>query len=148
MTEFITESEAKAKAKDNATPINDLINPSDIEDNAEEWSDIDDETLEMELVESAEIILSESQQPFDSIVFDLAITFLQDDLTRAPMEDLAFDSMEKAVEKGYWPYSMDKWECREILEEMAQNHNWYWDCHSEAYNVVFGGIVEGMEPEE
>ena len=144
----LTRSEAKEQAKEAVDSIDSLINSSDIEDNAETWEEIEDEKLEMELFEGATMRLSEQQKPFYNIAVDLAYTMWQNDLPRAPMDHLAFDSKEKAVEKGYWPNSMDKWECREILEEMGENSESFLHYYSEAYDIVVSGMVEGMEPEE
>lgn len=142
----LTKSEARKLAKENATPLNELIRPSDVQEGADSWEEIDDETIEHECFESASIILSERQEPAHSIAHDLALTLWAKDLPRAPMEDLVFTTKEKAVREGYWPNKMDKWHLREILEEMYQSEEYYW-YYEEAREVVESGIVEGMKPE-
>jgi len=146
----ITRTEAREKAREAATPLNKPIQPSDIDDSANSWDDIEMETLENECVRSAEIILAEEQMPFAGICHDLAMTSWTESMPRISMSHLDYEDMETAVvEANVWPNEMNKWEIREILEENYRSNDdmsvIYHECYNDAYDVVLDGIVDGMQ---
>lgn len=136
-------------AKAEIEPLSALINPSDVTDNAEEWSDIDTETIRQEASRSVEVIVSENQQPFYDMATDLALEFIKQELPRVPMSDMAFDSMETAVKRGYWPNKMDKYELEELVWENKNDcetklFHIYRECENEAWGIVQEGMLEGL----
>ena len=147
-----TEHDARATAAEQTESIDMLINPSDIDEKATEWSDIDSMDLEHELAESASIMRSENQSPYQSIAEQLAIELTKDALTRAPMSDLVFDDKQTAVENGYWPYKTDKWTVEELIHESDKDPQTdlgmiYHECLNEAWNTVQAGIMDGLQPQ-
>jgi hypothetical protein len=147
----LSRSKAREKAKEAAEPINTLVHPADIDDTAESWTEVDEETLEEELAYSAEIIMSEQQRPFHGIAHDLAMTLWTKDMSRISMEHLEYEDMETAIIKAnVWPNQMDKWEIREILEDNYPHNDdmnlIYQHCYNDAYDEVFAGIIDGMQP--
>jgi hypothetical protein len=123
-----------------AHTLSSLIDPSDVIEGADRWSDISDERLTQEVGESVEVIMSENQ--LEGVVRELAVTLWRDDLPRVSMDDMAFESKEKAVKEGYWPNSMDKWGCKEILFEQTIPS----DVYRESQEVVEMGIIDKMHP--
>lgn len=96
-----------------------------------EVDDWDDEKLRQEAYKSAEIMLSESKHAhpeLHALVRDRALTLLQDDMPRVPMDRLTSDDREKVVlDWRYWPFDMTDEECREILEQLsAVDMSDYW----------------------
>jgi len=142
----ITKFEARDKAHENAMSLNELIDPSDVDPNAEKWEDIDPDKLDMEIHESISVIRSENQSPYDRLAYDLAIGLWRDSMPRVPMGDMAFETEEKAVRKGYWPNKMDKWTCREILEDYSNEYEYFYEFLDEAWEYVSEGIYQGMHP--
>lgn len=145
----LTKSEAKELAKESVEyTLSDLINPSDIDENAALWEDIDPDTLNEELWRSVEVMQSERHMPYHGIAYDLAICLWRDNLPRAPMGDLVFETQEKAVREGYWPNKMDKWQCREILESYSSDYEYFHEYLNEAWESVGAGIYEAMDPRD
>lgn len=132
--------EAYSEAYENALSLSDLISPSDVIEGADRWRDISDERLDGEVAECLTHVRSEGQ--YSGIVRDLAVKTWMGDLPRAPMEDLAFDDKRTAVENGYWPNSMNKWECEEILFEMEIPPM----VRDEAWEVVSRGVGDKLHP--
>lgn len=132
--------------------LSDLIAPSDLRgvnlsSNATiAWSAVDDGTLDRELAESASIMRSERQSPFNGIAHDTAIILCRNGLTRAPMSDLVFDSEEKAVEEGYWPHGVNRVEVTNLLRE--NKPDWWNHCVTEAWDSVGAGIYDGLDPRD
>ena len=142
----ITKFEARDKACEDAMSLNELIDPSDVDPNAERWKDIDPDKLDMEIHESISVIRSENQNPFNWIAYDLAIGLWRDSMPRVSMGDMAFETEEKAVREGYWPNRMDKWEAREILESYSNEYEYFHEFLDEAWEYVSEGIYQGMHP--
>jgi len=128
-----------------AYPIGDLIDPSDVSDDADQWSDVSDRDMEHEVARATEVIRSEGH--YDGIARDLAVTMWIGDMVRAPMSDLAYEDRREAVSAGYWPYDMDKWEVREIVSEQFDRHDvTYRDAYDAAYEVITAAYVDKFDP--
>jgi len=117
-----------------------LIGPSDVEETADSWDDISDEELRAEIRECLTVANQERQ--YEGCIRDLAVTMWRNGLPRVSMDDMAFDDPETAVEKGYWPNSMDKWTCEEILFERDIPT----DVRQEAWEVVSAAIADKLNP--
>jgi len=141
----LTETQAVQEAKHIATPISDLIGPQEI-DGSESWEAMDDERLEKEIHKSVEIVVSESNYAHPkvaSLIREYANTLWFHDLSRAPMDHLAFESHEAAFSEGYWPNKADKWEAMEWIESQEEVPTWYM---TEAIEVISRGLHKGMKP--
>lgn len=147
----LTPKYAKRQAKEAVEhSLDGLINPSDLQENAETWDDIPEDVIKQECYEGAEIMLMENQQPWHSLVHDLAIQEWFRDMPRISMDHLATDDKELVVtEYGYWPNSMSKWEVYEILLEHTNGDTSAipTDVVNEAVEAVEQGIVEGLRPQ-
>jgi hypothetical protein len=143
----MTDAQARETAADIAAEQTDsldtLVAPDDIQNGANTWDDIDSDTLEREAHESAMIMTSECQRPYDALVHDLAVVLFRNDTMRMPIRDLADHfGREGAVLEGYWPHDMNRTEVTDIIHNHHQDiHPDYWD---EARQTVQGGIVEGL----
>jgi len=137
-----TDTDAKQAAAEQAEPINMLINVSDIDESADSWDDISDEQIRQEITQSLDVISSERQ--YEGLIRDLAVTMWRSDPPRAPMGALVFETERAAVENGYWPNSMNKWEVEEILFELDIPT----DVYNEAWEVVSMGVSDKMNPRE
>jgi hypothetical protein len=150
-----TESQVKEIAKEAVRyQISDLINPSDIDENAETWEDIDKYTVEKECHESAEIMLKEQQGPFYGMVRDYAIILWRDGMDRINLDsDLVSDGIterECLTVYGKWPYSMSYFEVYQVLDEYINEthiHQIPNACYNRAKETVSIGIVNGMLPD-
>jgi hypothetical protein len=142
----ITTKKAYEAAKEEATPLNLLINPKDVSDGVDNWSEIDGETLKREIWESVEIIMMENQEPFAWYVHDLSIKLHRDSMPRISMDKLATNDSETAIKWGVWPNSMDKWTVTQIIEENYRE-TVHHDTIREASEIVEKGIFDGMWPE-
>jgi hypothetical protein len=147
-----TESQVKEIAKESVEyKISDLIQPSDIDENAETWEDIDRYTVEKECHESAEIMLQETQEPFGGMVRDYAIILWRDNMPRVNREHLTTDNdREILIDMGYWPYDMSYFdvyrELNDYINETSSHHipSTY---DRQAKETVSIGIVNGMIPD-
>lgn len=108
---------------------------------ADEWSQ---EERERNARESAEIMLSERQEPFRSIVRDRALTRWQNGMRRVSKDILSETDDETLVLcHDIWPNRMDKWECRQILDTVEESD--IPNCHyTEAWGCVTSGIQEKL----
>jgi hypothetical protein len=154
----VTESKIRQKAKEATDSLDYLINPSDVDSEASEWSDIDEMQIDDEIAECfAHMPDRRNDSRYSELVYNLAFQYMRDALTRAPMADLAFDSKREALANGYWPNSMNRME----MEDMAYNdiqchtfkednealaHIWQ-ECEQEALQVVDSGIADGLKPD-
>lgn len=123
--------------------LDDLIPPSDVEDGAETWDDIDEETLRMEVGESLDHLVSEGALP---AIDDLAIVLWRESLPRVPMDDLVFSDRATAVREGYWPYKMNRTEVTELLWEFADEYEWFHEYQDEAEMQLHDAMVDAMHP--
>lgn len=142
----LTETQVQEEAKHVATPISDLIGPKEVDSNATSWDEVDNELLRKEIHKSVDTILSEANYAHPkiaSLIDEYARTLWFQDLSRAPMEHLAFDEYSEALSNGYWPYKADKWEVMEWIESQEEIPHYY---RTEAIEVVSIGVHKGMEP--
>ena len=86
--------------------MDELINPSDIEEHAGSWVEVDDEKLDHELHKSVEISIGEDQ--FENEIKHLAVLEWLHDMPRASMEHLTFDTHEEALYENYWPFDLSR----------------------------------------
>jgi hypothetical protein len=150
-----TEREVKQLAKEAVDhKISELIQPSDIDESATEWEDIDRYTVEKECHESTEIMLKEQQGPFYGMIRDYAIILWRDGMERINLDsDLVSDGIterECLTVYGKWPYSMSYFEVYQVLSEYINEthiHQIPNACYNEAKETVSIGIVNGMLPD-
>ena len=144
-----TRSEVRTKARNAAEPLDDLIRPSDVDDDAESWDEVDDDALAAELHQATEIICGESQRPYAGYAHDLAVQLTRDAMLRVPMDVRVYDDRAEAGKHGYWPNRMDRYRVTELIEEHRHGGElapiWV-DSHRDAWEVVSEGIFEGMKP--
>lgn len=123
--------------------LTDLIRPDDVKDGADSWDDISDETLDEECHESVSVMMSEGQ--LAGIEDELAFGIWLNSLTRAPLEDLVFDTDKEAIENGYWPNHTNKWDAEEMLRERGIEQ-----CpigiRDESREVVSAGAFDKLHP--
>lgn len=142
----LTESQVESEAKHVATPISDLIGPKEVDSSATSWGEVDNDLLREEIHQCVDIVMSEANYAHPKIASlrdEYARVLWFQDLSRAPMEHLAFDTHSEAFSNGYWPNKADKWEAMEWLESQEEIPTWY---VTEATEVVSRGIHKGMEP--
>lgn len=141
MKQFIhTETETISKARE-LTPysLRELVG-----DEMEDWSD---EKIEREAYESASITVSEANYAHSDIrqlIDNRAMTMWQDDLRRLSIDVFRTDDPEKLIlAHDVWPNKMDKWQCREIIEDagIQQVRNEY---VTEAMLQVESGIAREL----
>lgn len=106
-----------------------------------------EEDIKKQSYQTADIIVTESQRHHNDIFelwCDRALTLWQNDMRRISMDLLNFDDKSKAVKcHDIWPNSMDKWECRELLEELPISDIPY-ECVRQARTEVERGIAKKM----
>jgi hypothetical protein len=147
-----TEREVKQIAE-NAVEhrIDQLIQPSDIDESATEWQDIDRYDVEKECHESAEVMLKERQEPFGGMVRDYAIILWRDNMPRVNREHLTTDNdRDILVDMGYWPFDMSYFEVYRELNEYineTSSHHIPSTYDRQAKETVETGIVYGMMPD-
>lgn len=132
----ITRQEARQKAEEYATQLDD---PIDVPDSEEE--------IERHLSESLTVINQEigSHEELRAIEYDLALTLESESLPRVKMKHLDTDSKREAVQWGYWPFDMSWDELFEVLDELdSRPHIQFFE---EARNEINAGLYEGMKPE-
>jgi hypothetical protein len=138
------------ESQEYATPLNRLIDPSDVSNQASEWSDIDGDVLDEEIQHSVSIILQETRwhSKIGALLYDYALIQVKDDLMRAPIEDLSFTSRKRAVKEGYWPYDMCEGRAMEILTQTYESIGEIPPCYvTHAREAISEGLHKGMTPE-
>lgn len=150
MEDYPTKSEAEDQAREYATPLDQLIRPSDVQDNAEQWSDIDDDRLNAECAESAEVIAMEHRK-IRNLIQDRAFRIWTDGFRRVSESALAEDvpPVELIHVYNIWPNDMDKWDVYEEAHKVFESRNYRipHDCYDEAREEVISGLVEGTRPQ-
>jgi hypothetical protein len=121
--------------------MGDLIPPEDVDEEAETWEEVSDDDLDQAMMDALDH--AGPSERCDGAIRECAVKLYLADLPRAPMRDLAFDSMEKAVENGYWPYKMDHRECEELLWETEE-----FPAYNEAYQTAARAYSDMMDPRE
>lgn len=146
MTEINRRKAEKRAEKSIQYDLSDLIDPSDVQADATTWKQVDEDTLRREIHEAVEVMLSERQQPFDSMIHDLAVVIWRDSMPRIGMNYLLDVKDERdALQQGIWPIKVDKWQAREVLEESGEPPK---DAYDTAREVVSRGMAKGLNPLE
>jgi len=141
--EYPTKQDATRTATEYAEPLDRLISPSDVDENADTWSDIDRDRVESEIWESVMLMRSEHRE-VGRMVQDRAFRIWTDSLTRVSNEALSENVSKEDLIFVYavWPYEMDKWECHEICHRVFEEPNMripQW-----AYNKAEEDVTEGL----
>jgi len=96
--------------------MDELINPSDVDENADSWAEVGDERLNHEIHRSVEISINESR--FENEIKHLAVLERLHDMPRVDMEHLIFDTHEEALYESYWPFDLSRMEAASKLKDM------------------------------
>jgi len=122
--DYPTKQEATSMAKEYAEPLNNLIDPSDIQGGVTSWDDINTDRLNQEVYESVSVMRSEHRQ-VRNMIQDRAFRIWTDSLTRVSNDALSADVSDKELifTYGVWPYKMNKWECYEICHTVFEDPN-------------------------
>jgi len=149
-TDYPSKKQAEEQAEEYAEPLDRLINPDDIDADADTWSDIDRDLLEQEVWESTSIIRTE-HSAMRHLIQDHAFRLWTESLIRQPRDVIDDDISDEELihEYSVWPYDMDKWECYEIAHRVFETpdreiHPEYID---EAEEAVLSGLFYGSMPE-
>lgn len=130
----------------NAYSIGELINPSDVDEDASSWEEVDEDKLNHEIHTSIEMSISENQ--FSSEIQHMAIVEWLDHMPRVKMEDMAFSTHSEAVSEGYWPYKLSyvgaSSEIYDMLEreELTLPHS----AREEARHIVQQALGDKYDP--
>jgi len=147
--DYPTKQEATSMAKEYAEPLNNLIDPSDVQGNANSWDDINTDRLNQEVWESVSIIRSE-HRTVRNMIQDRAFRIWTDSLTRVSNDALSADVSDKELifTYGVWPYKMDKWDCYEICHTVFEDPNVRipQGYIREAEEEIMDGLYEGTMP--
>jgi len=147
--EYPTKQDAKRIAKEYAEPLDRLISPSDVDENADTWSDIDRDKLNQEIWESVMLMRSEHRE-VRNMIQERAFRIWTDSLTRVNNEILSekVSNEDSVFIYGVWPYEINKWECREICNRVFEDPNisisqW---AYNEAEEEIEGALFDGTMP--
>jgi len=147
---YPTKTEAREQAEDYATPLNKLINPSDVDDGANQWSDIDPDTIRRECHTSAGVVATEHDE-MRNLIKDRAFRIWTDGFRRVSDGALAEDVplVELIHVYNLWPNHVDKWDAYEEAHKVFENPNYRIpnDCYDEARDEVITGLMEGTRPD-
>jgi len=147
--DYPTKQDATRTAKEYAEPLDRLISPSDIDENADAWSDIDRDMLNQEIWESVMIMRSEHRE-VGNMIQDRAFRIWTDSLTRVANGALSenVSNEDLVFTYGIWPYKMDKWECHEICHRVFEEPNMRIPngCIREAEEEIQGALFDGTMP--
>lgn len=97
--------------------MDELINPSDVEEHAGSWVEVSDRRLDHELHKSVEISIDENQ--FSDEIRHLAILEWLNDMPRVNMEHLTFSKHEEALYENYWPHDLSHMGATAKLHDMV-----------------------------
>lgn len=148
---YPSRQDAIEQAKDHATPLNKLINPSDVNPKADSWDIFrsEDEAIRSECTQCAEVIATEHDE-MRNLIQDTAFRLWIDGFRRVS-RDVLGDAPDTELIHVYniWPNDMDKWEMYEIAHKVYENPNFRIpnDCYDEAREAVITGLVEGTKPD-
>jgi len=129
-----------------ADSLDALIDPSDVDEESETWSEVPDSEMRSEIAEAVSVMMSESH--FQHEAKELAIQVWSKDLARVKLEDLRFDEPKEAIKNGYQPYKTPHEASVAMIEELVDESvlhipNSAWD---EAYNVIRAAIADKLHP--
>jgi len=146
---YPTKTETRKRAKEYATSLNKLINPDDVQDDADSWAEVDNQEIERECAESAGIITSEHDE-MRHLIKDTAFRLWMESMRRVS-RDVLGDAPDRELVRvyGIQPNDMDKYELHDICHAVYEEPNaripyGYVD---EAREVVEDGLMEGTKPE-
>ena len=148
--DYPTKSEARDQAEEYATPLDQLINPRDVQDDAESWNDIDSDLLDMECWEAAGVIATEHDE-IRNLIQDTAFRLWIEGFNRVSESALAEDVplVELIHVYGIWPNHVDKWEMLEVAEKVFESPNYRIppDIYHDAREYVERGLMVGTLPD-
>jgi len=141
--EDLTRSSIRAKVQENTDPIEMVISPSDlIHQDIDSWENVDIDRLKDELHENMSEWSYQANHPYERAIHDLAVLMFREDMQRVPMEDLRFESRDKAVANAYWLYDMSKYVVREIIEENWEDMEYTHEYESDALMQIESWIMD------
>lgn len=149
--DYPTKTDAIEQAKDHATPLNNLINPSDVQEQVDSWDLFrpDDESIRRECAQCAEVIATEHDE-MRNLIQDTAFRLWIDGFRRVS-RDVLGDAPDIELIHVYniWPNDMDKWEMYEIAHKVYEDPKFTIpnDCYQEAREEVIAGLMEGTKPD-
>lgn len=148
--EYPTKAEAEQQAKEYATPLNKLIRPSDVQDDAESWNGIDSGLLDMECWEAAGVIATEHRE-IRNLIQERAFRIWTDGFKRVSESALAEDVplVELIHVYNVWPNHVNKWDAYEEAHRVFESPNYRIpnDCYNQARGEVISGLMEGTKPD-
>lgn len=142
---IMSRSEAREQAAEIPDPIDTVISPSDVDDSAESWDDIDRDLLDAEILMVVREMDIRNNPDYREIAENLALSLLMEEMPRVNMRVLVFRKPKTAVvEEQIWPGQVSVSQAKEwLLEEDAIPSHYL----NEAYDEVRLGVMEGMRPE-
>lgn len=147
--DYPTKTEAEDQAREYATPLDQLINPDDVDDDADSWADIDDERIRSECAQSAEVVATEHRE-IRNLIQDRAFRIWTDGFRRVSENALAEDVplCELIHVFNLWPNHVDRWDAYEEASRVFDDPNCRIpnDCMQQARGEVIGGLMEGTLP--
>ena len=131
---------------DSVDSLDEVIDPSDVDEESETWSEVPDSEMRQEIAECISVMMSESQ--YESEAKQLAIQIWSSDLARVKLDDLRYDEPKEAIKNGYQPYKTPHEASVAMIEELVNESvlhvpNTAWD---EAYNVIRAAIADKLDP--
>lgn len=126
--------------------IDQLVNPSDVEDGAGSWSEVDIDRLHHEIHRSVEIAIDESHH--DGAIQELAIMEWLNDMPRVKMEDMVFSTRKEALAEGYWPYDLSRMGAKAKIYMLIQNQmvNIPHTARNKARNLAKKALADKYDP--
>lgn len=123
-----------------------MIDPEDVDENADHWNDIDNRKLDDEIHECLDVRADNSQ--IRSAQRDLAIHEWLDCMARVKMEHLTFESEEEALKEGYWPYHYSRLAAVAKLYDIVEDQDSKIPntARNRAWNVVIEGTRDKLDP--
>lgn len=118
---FIYEERKKAyrKVYHEVDSMDDLINPTDLLEDAGSWGDVSDEVLDDELNEAVSVTMNEGQHKHD--IDGLAIKEWISDMPRVDLDDMVFESYDEAIRNNYLPFDIGRMAARCRIKDMIDN---------------------------
>lgn len=126
--------------------LDQLIDPSEVTEHAETWSDVSEEELEREIHQSVKMNLSESN--YDNLVKGMAIYFWLHEMPRVKLEDLVFDSTDEALKNGYWPYNLSVMGAEAKLYDMTTSGDISIPntARNQAHSIAKSAVADKLDP--
>ena len=127
--------------------ITTLIDPEEVDENADSWDDVDDDKLDDELHHAVDVQMSENNQ-YGGLIKELAIKIWLSEMPRVKLDDLVFETEEKALENEYWPYRVSSMEAESMLHKLVSFDRLDIpnSAFEEASGVVQAAALDKMDP--